>query len=104
MSEHPKEGDLYKKICVFGHDLTLYYGYYDERDRQNPLAEPVPIYPDLKAFPLYTDEGEPLVTIMQDVCEHFSGDKHEDSDCGACAHYRHAEELIGACACEKKKR
>ena len=34
----PQEGDLYARIEHGGRTFDLYYGYYEECDRQNPLV------------------------------------------------------------------
>ena len=36
-----KEGELYKIIEAHGKTFEIYYGYYDEADRQNPYVEPM---------------------------------------------------------------
>lgn len=101
----PREGDLYRTVMAFGRTFELRYGYYDERDRQSPLAEPVPIYPDLLAEPIYTDGGEPIVTMLQDACEHFMGEgkRGPDATCADCEHMRRGEEWFGICTCPKKR-
>lgn len=99
-----KEGELYKVIVAYGKSFPLYYGYYEERDRQSPYAEPVEIYPKFKENPVYTDEGIPFVTEMQDVCPHFSGQRHADSICYDCAYYKKCEELLGICTCPQNRR
>jgi hypothetical protein len=69
----PKEGDLYKVVVTFGKSFELRYGFYEERDRQSPLCEPAIIYPDFIKEPLYTENGEPFVTMIQDACVHYKG-------------------------------
>lgn len=99
-----KEGDLYKEIEVCGERFTLRYGYYEECDRVNPLCRPIPIYPDFLAMPLYTAQGVPFATEIQDACEHFKGKgkRDENSVCGECAHYKHGEDWIGLCECKAR--
>ena len=94
-----KEGDLYKTVCVEGQSFDLYYGYYDDFERESALAEPIPIYPDFKKDPHYTARGEPFVTAMQDMCEcaQFKASGLYDECCGNCKHFRRGEELIGVC-------
>lgn len=100
-----REGDLYKEIEVFGNKFTLRYGYYEEKDRHNPLCRPIPIYPDFRENPIYTKEGTPYATEIQDACEHFKSyaRRTEDSTCGECAHYRRGSDWIGVCKCEMRR-
>ena len=101
----PKEGDLYKIVEVFGKAFELRYGYYDERDRQSPLCEPTIIYPDFIREPLFTENGEPFVTMMQDACGHYTGNpkRTPDSTCAECKHFKQGEEWFGICVCPKNK-
>ena len=102
--EH-REGDLYKVVTTFGKTFELKYGYYGERDRQNPLCKPAVIYPDFLRDPLYTDGGEPFVTMMQDACAHYKGEsrKTPDTTCAECKNFQQGEEWFGICACPKNK-
>lgn len=104
--ESPKEGELYKTVTTFGRTFELRYGYYEECDRQNPLCQPIPIYPDFRREPLYTAEGSPFVTVMQDVCEHVRGHTSvtADSTCDECAYFKQGEEWFGICTHPKNKR
>lgn len=97
-----KDGELYKTITVFGERFSLYYGYYDDAERGSRYAEPMPIYPDFIKEPLYSPQGYPFATEMQDVCEHYSGKENIDS-CYGCRHFQRGEELIGLCRCEAKR-
>lgn len=97
------EGELYKILNVCGHAFPLYYGYYDDCDRVNPQAEPMPIYPDFLAVPHYTEQGIPFVTKMQDACEHYVGQSNGCEECAECVWYRHGEELLGFCACPSNR-
>lgn len=97
----PKEGDLFKVICLRGKCFEIRYGFYEERDRYIHNAEPIPIYPDFLSDPQYTDDGSPFVTAMQEPCETFEGRKTVDSGCGDCMFYRHGEELLGVCSCPR---
>ena len=101
-SEH-KEGELYKIIETHGKTFQIYYGYYDESDRQNPYVEPMEMYPNFTLFPVYTEDGVPFVTAMQPLCEHFKGDADEDNTCYQCAFYERCEELLGLCRCEARR-
>ena len=99
----PVEDDLYKRIELFGKAFELRYGYYEERDRKNPLVKPIPIYPDFRKSTVYTEEGYPFVTDMQDTCEHYAGDD-PDAGCYCCRHYRKGEDFIGVCLCESNRK
>ncbi len=97
-----QEGMLYKEITVFDKTFKIYYGYYDEKDRTGKYNDPVPIFPNFKVKPLYTDEGYPFVTHMQDACEWYSGNIKTES-CYSCAYFQQGEDLIGLCKCWKNK-
>lgn len=99
----PKEGDLFKTILLEGTTFEIRYGFYEERDRYTRYSEPMPLYPDFLRAPRFTREGVPFVTAIQDVCQHFIGEKDPNSVCGDCAAYRHGDELIGTCACPANK-
>jgi len=92
-----REGELYRVVNVQGTQFSLYYGYYEEIDRANPLAKPIPIYPDLLREPQYTEKGDRIVTMMQDGCEHYRGMRNGDDSCGDCKHFLRCEELFGIC-------
>ena len=98
-----KEGDLYKTVCVEGQSFDLYYGYYDDFERESALAEPIPIYPDFILAPVYTEDGSPYVTQMQTLCE-YGESEFEDGCCVDCKYFKQGEELIGTCVCENNKR
>lgn len=99
-STPPREGDLYKKVWVHGKVFEIRYGYYEEIDRQ---YEPVAVYPDFLSQPLYTAEGIPFATQMQDVCQHYSGKADEDC-CGGCTHFQKSTDLFGLCTCETRRK
>lgn len=102
----PTEGELYRVVETFGKTFELRYGYYGEKDRQNPLCEPAVIYPDFEVAPLYTDDGEPFVTMMQDACACYKGGvkRTADTTCAECKHFRRGEEWFGVCTSPKKKK
>ena len=102
-SNEPREGELYAVVTVHGKRFELRYGYYDDRDRGEP---PDVIYPDLIKHPVYTDSGEPLITMMQDACERYSGEAKRtiDTTCAECKHFRQGEEWFGICTCPKNKK
>ena len=102
----PKEGELYRVVKTFGRTFELRYGYYGERDRENPLCDPSVIYPDFKSSPLHTDTGEPFVTMMQDACSAYKGEhkKTPDTTCADCDYLLRGEEWFGVCVCPKNKK
>lgn len=102
MSQKPKEGELYGVVNVFGKTFEIYYGYYEDYERNSPYNDPVPIYPDLIASPQYDAQGRPIVTEMQISCEHFRGRQDCDA-CGHCAHFQKGERLFGLCRCEERR-
>lgn len=99
----PKEGDLYRVVTVFGETFELRYGYYDDIDRS---GEPDVIYPDFTAAPVYTREGEPFVTMMQDACDQFKGEgrRTDDTTCSECAYLKRGEEWFGICTCPRNQK
>lgn len=100
------EGDLYKVVTTYGKTFELRYGYYDERDRQSPLCEPAIIYPDFVKEPLFTEDGAPFVTMVQDACAHYrgSGKRTPDTTCAECQHFDQGEEWFGICTCNHNRR
>lgn len=102
-SPGPQEGDIYKSLHIYGQRFELAYGYYEACERDNPLVEPMPIYPDFLRDPRYTKEGFPFVTKMQDVCPHFAGERSCFSECADCRFYSHGEDLIGICICPQNQ-
>lgn len=100
----PSEGELYKIVTVSGYAFELYYGYYEECDRENPDVEPMPLYPDFLRNPQYTDDGLPFVTKMQDACKSYKGKAAREKDCAECEYYKHGDDFIGMCSCPKNKR
>lgn len=101
---HHKEGDLYKVLTVHGVCFEIYYGYYEETDRQNPHVEPMEMYPDFLKNPVYSADGIPFATALQKPCEHFAGEADEDNTCYQCAHYEGSVELLGLCRCRARNR
>lgn len=101
--QNAKEGDLYGIVKVYGKTFEIYYGYYEEYERQSKYNDPVPIYPDLIKDPQYDGQGHPIVTEMQVACSHYLGSKSEDS-CGRCQHFQKGERLFGLCRCEQMRK
>ncbi|MBR3836682.1 MAG: hypothetical protein IKJ74_00925 [Clostridia bacterium] len=102
-SSVPKEGDLFKVIRIREKTFEIRYGFYEERDRHVPNAEPMEIYPDFIRNPQHTDDGIPIITAIQSPCKHYKGKKDENSTCEECSFYQAHEELIGLCTCPKNK-
>ena len=98
-----KEGDLYKVVTAYGRTFELYYGYYEEADKNNPYVEPMEMYPNFIDNPVYTDEGVPFATALQKPCQHFKGEADDDNTCYQCAHYEKCEELLGVCGCKARR-
>ncbi len=96
-----REGDLFKIIELYGQIFELRYGYYEEYEREK--GEPVPIYPDFTRQPVYTNEGFPFVTQMQELCQHGVS-PFEEGCCVDCPHFEAGDELIGICKNIKNKR
>ena len=96
-----REGDIYKTVELYGKSFELRYGYYEEYEKEK--GEPIPIYPDFRENPMYTDRGYPFVTQMQELCIHGTS-KFEDGCCADCKYYRHGDELIGICTNTKNKK
>lgn len=95
-----KEGALYKILTAFGKKFEIRYGYYEAYERDT--TEPIAIYPDFRKTPLYTEDGYPFVTQMQDVCKHCRL-KSSDDCCGNCDDFVIGEELIGICKNENNR-
>ena len=104
--EKRTEGELYKTVKLQGRTFTLYYGYYEECDRQNKLCEPIVVYPDFIKEPVYTDGGEPFATMVQDACKSYIGKtkRTTDTTCAECKYFKHGEDWFGICTCENNKK
>ena len=99
----PKEGDLFKVIELHGARFEIRYGYYEEIERQQ--HEPMEIYPDFIKNPVYTEDGFPFVTLMQDACKDYKTNGNDfDRDCSSCIYVEPGDELIAVCRCKKNKR
>ncbi|MBE6697948.1 MAG: hypothetical protein E7581_05440 [Ruminococcaceae bacterium] len=98
-----REGDLYGIVNVYGKIFEIRYGYYEDYERNSKYNDPVPVYPDLYKSPEYSNEGYPIVTQMQVVCEHYSGNLTEGR-CGLCPHFQKGERLFGLCKCSKRQK
>ena len=100
--EH-KEGDLYKIITVHGRKFEIYYGYYEESDRYSKYPDPIEVFPDFIKNPVYTDDGIPFVSAIQDTCKYYEKIKDTTDKCADCVHFDQAEELIGICKCKQRR-
>jgi len=96
-----KEGDLFKKLEISGECFEIYYGYYEDCERENPAISPMPIYPNFLKEPKYTADGFPFVTKMQDACKHYNGKDTKYNECAECTFYTHGDDFIGICKCQK---
>lgn len=99
-----REGDIHEVICVGGHSFTIRYGYYSDAERHS--TDPIPIYPCFITNPHYTQEGHPLVTRVQDACEHYHTDEGSGGDgwCADCVHCSNTQHEIGICRCDHRRR
>lgn len=101
VKQKPEEGDLYEVVTVGGHVFTIRYGYYSDQDRAN--TDPIPIYPCFLTTPRYDPEGKPLITRIQDACEHYhANDGEGDGWCADCIHCAISHREIGICQCEHR--
>lgn len=98
----PREGDVYKTLTVGEKEFVIKYGYYCEDDRK--IDEPMPLFPDFKEAPEYTPCGKPLVTRIQDACEHYEphDDLYADGWCCDCKHFEATEQDISVCTNKKR--
>ena len=98
----PREGEVFKVIELHGVTFEIRYGYYEEIDRR---YEPMEIYPDFIKNPVFTNDGCPFVTLMQEPCKYFKGaGKELDRDCSNCKYMERGDELIAVCRCPKNKK
>lgn len=99
----PREGDVHAVVCVGGHSFTIRYGYYTELERHS--TDPIPIYPCFVTNPHYTQEGCPLVTRVQDACEHYDTGQESGGDrwCADCIYCSDVSKEIGICRCDHRR-
>lgn len=100
----PREGELYRNVSVGGHLLELYYGYYEDGDRAN--SDPVVLYPDFFERPLFTGDGHPLVSAVQQPCEHYRppAEGRPEECCSDCSYYPDSRAEIAVCQCPAMRR
>jgi len=99
------EGDLFDTIIVDGVSFEIRYGYYADFERER--WEPMPIFPDLKTNPVYTTDGELIVTQMQDICEKYKRrpKRTDDERCADCIFFTSEnKKLIGICRNAERRR
>ena len=101
--ERMPEGAVYKTLTVFDNTFEVKYGYYEEFERENEHCYPVPIYPDFLKDPVYTKDGHPFVTKMQELCR-FGSSKFPDGCCADCPYFQYGAEMIGICTCPENRR
>lgn len=100
----PKEGDLYKIYTVDGIAFEIRYGYHAENERGR--VDPLPIFPDMVAVPVYTKNGIPITAYVQAPCKHYTPRQgpHPEEWCGDCIHYGSRCEKMARCLCPERRR
>lgn len=100
----PNEGDLYKTITVGDLTFEIRYGYYAENERGR--VEPLPIFPDLVADPVFTSRGFPVTAYVQHPCKYYKPQhpSRPEDWCGDCRYYDGGQAKMGRCLCPKRKR
>lgn len=100
----PQEGDLYKIYTVDDHSFEIRYGYHEENERGR--VEPLPIFPDLVAVPVYTRSGLPVTAYVQAPCKHYAPHhlSYAEEWCGDCSHYDGGRAKMGRCLCPERRR
>lgn len=97
-----KDGDLYKQVDAFGKSFEIRYGYYEEFEKDS--GEPIPIYPNFLKHPVYTDDGYPFVTAIQDACEYAETDDIGFGLCSECRFFDEGDDFIGICLSPENRR
>lgn len=99
----PTEGQLYKVIQIDEHKFELRYGYHDEEERQH--FHPVVLFPDLSEAPCRTRDGYPIVTAVQDPCDHYTVPPGQEPEqwCADCIYYPGVHHEMGICSCEQRR-
>lgn len=96
-----REGDVHEVAFVGGHNFMIRYGYYTEEDRKT--SDPIPIYPCFIQNPKFTPEGQPLITRIQDACEHYAAEESGEQWCADCIHGKSWNGEIGICHCQHRR-
>ncbi len=96
------EGSLYKAITVENQTFHIYYGYYSDAERER--WDPVPIFPNFRENPRFTEMGNPYTRADQDICECYEPKPKVSGEdwCNDCIHFRKGEDVIGTCQCDKR--
>lgn len=99
------DGTLYKTVEIDGVRFDIYYGFYNEREKELGY-EPTPIYPDFDKNPQYTNSGLPIVAVYTDLCPHFQPlpKTIELDGCVNCIYFDKKEDYIGLCTCDSRRR
>jgi hypothetical protein len=99
----PNEGDLYKIYTVDNLSFEIRYGYHEENERGR--IEPLPIFPNMVAQPVYTRLGIPVTAYVQAPCPFYDPrcQSHPEDWCGDCIHYGGGREKIGRCLCPERR-
>lgn len=100
----PGEGDLYRIYTVDDISFEIRYGYHAENERGR--VEPLPIFPDMVADPVYTRSGIPVTAYVQAPCRHYvpRQQTYPEEWCGDCRHYGGGREKMGRCLCPERRR
>lgn len=100
----PSEGDLYRVYTVDNLSFEIRYGYHAENERGR--IEPLPIFPDMVAAPVYTSRGIPVTAYVQAPCTHYIPRQHTHPEewCGDCLHYGGYREKMGHCLCPERRK
>ncbi len=96
--EKIREGDLYEIIEIYGRRFEIRYGYYEDFERGR--IDPIPIYPLFHEEPIYSSDGFPFATKMQEPCSKYTlRNEHINNDrCADCIHfYTENDNIIGLC-------
>ena len=99
----PREGDLYRVYTVDNISFEIRYGYHAENERGR--VEPLPIFPDMVAAPIYTCHGTPVTAYVQAPCGHYTPCRPSEPEdwCGDCLHYDGGPQKMGRCLCPHRK-
>ncbi len=100
----PVEGQLYKIIHIDEHRFELRYGYNEEYEREH--CHPVVLFPDLESDPRHTRDGYPIVTAVQEPCEHYTVPPGQTPEqwCADCIYYPGIHCEMGICSCEERRK
>ncbi len=100
----PVEGQLYKTIHIDEHIFELRYGYNEDYEREH--CHPVVLFPDLETEPLHTRDGYPIVTAVQEPCQHYTVPPGQEPEqwCADCIYYPGVHQEMGICSCDKRRK